>query len=86
MIRDLRLWHAGMPNGTDTHRIMIGLGYQSPFYPNYSMRCHLPVSQRDFFTKSAKDMVEIRADFYEDDEFETMTKDTHFELRPDYLE
>ena len=50
------------------------------------MRCHLPVSQRDFFTKSAKDMVEIRADFYEDDEFETMTKDTHFELRPDYLE
>ena len=28
MIRDLRLWHAGMPNGTDTHRIMIGLGYQ----------------------------------------------------------
>lgn len=109
MIRDLRLWHAGMPNGTETHRIMIGLGYQvlvlstfscfgrrtcadektwyqSPFYPNSRMRCHLPVSQRDFFKRSAKDMVEVRADFYEDDEFETLTKDTHFELRPDYLE
>lgn len=28
MIRDLRLWHAGMPNETDSHRIMLGLGYQ----------------------------------------------------------
>jgi ectoine hydroxylase-related dioxygenase (phytanoyl-CoA dioxygenase family) len=28
MIRDLRLWHAGMPNGTDQHRVMLALGYQ----------------------------------------------------------
>lgn len=28
MIRDIRLWHAGMPNGSDAHRIMLGLGYQ----------------------------------------------------------
>lgn len=28
MIRDLRLWHAGMPNESDKHRIMLGLGYQ----------------------------------------------------------
>lgn len=28
MIRDLRLWHAGMPNSSDEHRIMLGLGYQ----------------------------------------------------------
>ena len=27
MIRDLRLWHAGMPNESDQHRIMLGLGY-----------------------------------------------------------
>lgn len=27
MIRDLRLWHAGMPNSSDEHRIMLGLGY-----------------------------------------------------------
>lgn len=28
MIRDLRTWHAGMPNDSDQHRIMLGLGYQ----------------------------------------------------------
>lgn len=28
MIRDLRTWHAGMPNCSDKHRIMLGLGYQ----------------------------------------------------------
>lgn len=28
MIRDLRTWHAGMPNHSDRHRIMLGLGYQ----------------------------------------------------------
>lgn len=28
MIRDLRTWHAGMPNLSDKHRIMLGLGYQ----------------------------------------------------------
>lgn len=27
MIRDLRLWHAGMPNSSGQHRIMLGLGY-----------------------------------------------------------
>lgn len=28
MIRDLRLWHAGMPNESDEDRIMIAIGYQ----------------------------------------------------------
>lgn len=28
MIRDLRTWHAGMPNCSGGHRIMLGLGYQ----------------------------------------------------------
>lgn len=28
MIRDLRSWHAGMPNNSDRHRVMLGLGYQ----------------------------------------------------------
>lgn len=27
MIRDLRTWHAGMPNTSDEHRIMLALGY-----------------------------------------------------------
>lgn len=28
MIRDLRTWHAGMPNSSNAHRIMLALGYQ----------------------------------------------------------
>lgn len=28
MIRDIRTWHAGMPNSSDEHRIMLALGYQ----------------------------------------------------------
>jgi ectoine hydroxylase-related dioxygenase (phytanoyl-CoA dioxygenase family) len=28
MLRDLRTWHAGMPNEGDYYRIMIALGYQ----------------------------------------------------------
>jgi ectoine hydroxylase-related dioxygenase (phytanoyl-CoA dioxygenase family) len=27
VIRDLRLWHAGMPNHSDAHRVMLALGY-----------------------------------------------------------
>lgn len=28
VIRDLRTWHAGMPNHSAEHRVMLGLGYQ----------------------------------------------------------
>lgn len=28
MLRDLRTWHAGMPNESDVYRIMLALGYQ----------------------------------------------------------
>jgi hypothetical protein len=28
MLRDLRTWHAGMPNESDDYRIMIALGYK----------------------------------------------------------
>ena len=28
MLRDLRTWHAGMPNESDDYRIMLALGYQ----------------------------------------------------------
>jgi len=27
-LRDLRLWHAGMPNPSNEHRIMLAVGYQ----------------------------------------------------------
>lgn len=31
MLRDLRTWHAGMPNESDGYRIMLALGYQVRF-------------------------------------------------------
>ncbi|KAJ9156200.1 Phytanoyl-dioxygenase family protein [Pleurostoma richardsiae] len=86
MIRDLRTWHAGMPNSSDKHRIMLGLGYQSPAHPNYTMRVHLPASQKEFFLSHAQDKVEVRANFYEDKEFEVLKADTYFDLRPTYLD
>ncbi|KAJ5708699.1 hypothetical protein N7488_008500 [Penicillium malachiteum] len=83
MIRDIRLWHAGMPNETDTHRIMLGLGYQNPIFPNQSMMCHLPAAQREFFENCPPNM-ELRAEFYDHEEFENTTRDAEFNLRPVY--
>ncbi|BDD58852.1 hypothetical protein MAP00_004098 [Monascus purpureus] len=59
---------------------MLGLGYQNPVFPYYSMRCHLPVSQQEFFVKNATD-TQLRASYHEDEGFETMIKDTLFDLR-----
>lgn len=42
MIRDIRLWHAGMPNNSDDHRAMIGLGYQVRFSSSFLTRYFQP--------------------------------------------
>lgn len=34
VIRDLRLWHAGMPNSTDEVRIMLAMIHFAPWYRN----------------------------------------------------
>ena len=34
MIRDLRLWHAGMPNWTDEVRVMLAMIHFAPWYRN----------------------------------------------------
>lgn len=36
MIRDIRLWHAGMPNESNEHRIMLGLGYQASLLTGFN--------------------------------------------------
>lgn len=83
MIRDLRVWHAGMPNNSDEHRIMLGLGYQSPHYPNATQRCYLPEKQREFW--EGRGGVELRAEFLSDEDFKKTSKDTDFSPRPAYL-
>ena len=50
------------------------------------MRLHLPASQQDFFLGNAQEKVEVRANFYGEEEFKTLKSDTYFNLRPQYLE
>ncbi|KAF3003969.1 hypothetical protein E8E14_005836 [Neopestalotiopsis sp. 37M] len=85
MIRDLRTWHAGMPNSSAEHRVMLGLGYQSPAHGNETMHVHLPKSQEQFFKSHNTDMVEVRAKWYEDDDLANTQADTVFDTRPSYI-
>lgn len=43
--RDLRLWHAGMPNNSDHHRIMLAIDYFAQWY-QCPMKIKLPSSMR----------------------------------------
>jgi ectoine hydroxylase-related dioxygenase (phytanoyl-CoA dioxygenase family) len=44
--RDLRLWHAGMPNTSDKHRIMLAIDYFAQWY-QCPMTTKLPASMRE---------------------------------------
>ncbi|KXJ86500.1 phytanoyl-dioxygenase family protein [Microdochium bolleyi] len=86
MIRDLRLWHAGMPNHSNAHRVMLGLGYMSPHHPNYYLKVHLPSSQEKFFLGNGRPDVEVRAQWYSDEDLAKVTEDVNFYTKPAYLE
>lgn len=45
---------------------------------------HLPSSQQGFFLGAARGKVEVRANFYGDEEFEETKADTFFDIRPQY--
>ncbi|KAE9367865.1 phytanoyl-dioxygenase family protein [Stipitochalara longipes BDJ] len=66
MLRDLRTWHAGMPNESEDYRIMLALGYQAQWYPNHTLRFKAPLSQGNFFMKHNGQPVEVRADLLPD--------------------
>ncbi|PMD49528.1 phytanoyl-dioxygenase family protein [Hyaloscypha bicolor E] len=67
MLRDLRTWHAGMPNESEDYRIMLALGYQAQWYPNHTLRFKAPLSQGNFFMKHGGQPIEVRADLLPDD-------------------
>lgn len=48
--RDLRLWHAGMPNKSDKHRIMLAIDYFAQWY-GCPMKLQLPESVKDLVEK-----------------------------------
>lgn len=48
LIRDIRLWHAGMPNPSDAHRPMIAMIHNAFFFnPGGTVR--FPASEREWF-------------------------------------
>ncbi|KAG0645668.1 Kanamycin biosynthesis J [Hyphodiscus hymeniophilus] len=81
-LRDLRLYHAGMPNPGDDHRIMLALGYQASWYPNWHMTTTLPKSQGNFFRGPQGFPIDIRTTLVdEEDKFYAM-KNNDFTFRP----
>lgn len=59
---------------------------QSPHYPNYRLKVHLPLSQEKFFLGHERSDVEVRATWYTDEDLVKNTEDTNFDTRPAYLE
>ncbi|EXJ67645.1 uncharacterized protein A1O5_08991 [Cladophialophora psammophila CBS 110553] len=65
IIRDLRLWHAGMPNTTPDVRIMLAMIHFAPWYRN-QMRLELAEEIKPL-VESARDL-DIRANFVSESE------------------
>lgn len=56
ILRDMRLWHVGMPNGTDTNRPMLDIGYTRVF-PHASERLRVPEEIKQHWSKEAKKLL-----------------------------
>lgn len=63
-IRDLRLWHAGMPNRTSDPRIMLGFIYSPRWFQSH-MRLKLP--QKAYMRLNSYKQIECIADEQEED-------------------
>jgi hypothetical protein len=82
MIRDLRTWHAGMPNTSCEDRIMVAIGYQAPWFQNNTQRLFLPLRHADYFLRAAGQQVEVRADFFDGNESDELSKNYDFTFGP----
>lgn len=71
LIRDPRTWHAGMPNPSDEDRIMVGIAYQSNWFPPHR-RLKAPESARAILTSNER--VETLADFYPDEQWDSFAQ------------
>ncbi|GAA5902799.1 hypothetical protein JCM8208_006479 [Rhodotorula glutinis] len=49
-LRDMRTWHAGMPNLTDQDRIMTAVGYSAAWWPEPEQRMKAPLSAKPLLT------------------------------------
>lgn len=66
LLRDIRTWHAGMPNPSDENRIMIAVAYQSSWFTR-DRRFKAPESARTLLTSNPK--VTPLCEFLPDDEW-----------------
>ncbi len=56
ILRDMRLWHVGMPNRTDTHRPMLDIGY-TRIFPHASERLRVPQEIKQDWSEAAKKLL-----------------------------
>lgn len=82
MIRDLRTWHAGMPNPSQADRLMVAVGYQAPWYQNNTQRLFLPVKHANFFMRAGGTSLEVRANFLEDKDLDQLWRNYDFTFEP----
>lgn len=65
IIRDLRLWHAGMPNLSDEVRVMLAMIHFAPWYRN-GMRLALAETVRPIVDEAVG--LDVRADYVSEEE------------------
>lgn len=82
IIRDLRTFHAGMPNASAEDRIMIAVGYQAPWYQNHTQRLFLPLQHANFFMAHGGQPVEVRATFVSESEMHLLSRNYDFTFEP----
>ena len=56
ILRDMRLWHVGMPNKTDIHRPMLDIGYTRVF-PHAGERLRVPEKIKQHWSQAAKKLL-----------------------------
>ncbi|BGP05215.1 hypothetical protein NBRC10512_006919 [Rhodotorula toruloides] len=61
-LRDMRTWHAGMPNSTNEDRIMTAVGYAASWYPEPESRMKAPLSAEELLTKRTDHQLEFIPD------------------------
>ncbi|ORY24566.1 hypothetical protein BCR39DRAFT_546491 [Naematelia encephala] len=68
-LRDMRLWHAGMPNSTHADRIMLACGYTARWY-QCEGTVKLPIGTEHLYQSS--DLVEVMSEFLPLEEYLNM--------------
>jgi len=75
IIRDFRMWHAGIANTTSEPRIMLALNHFAGWYRN-PMRMTFPLSSKEIVEGMSKHVILV-ADYIPDVDFDHLTLEVH---------